>query len=187
MKKNKLFAFLCCFAALVCTSFLASCDDDDDDKKFDPSAIYGSWKIYETRNTIYDKDGKVLDDDVESFANPKEYYNIVTFTDNTYQNDSWYDVGDEHGNSKFEIYATDIYDITYSENSIIFNSLKNRTIRKDFNREGSAVGKKANYSINGNTLTLTYEETENVEEITGIKGATKAIATYTFKKVNEKK
>lgn len=185
MKKNKLFAFLCCFAALVCTSFLASCGDDDDDKKFDPSAIYGSWKIYETRQTIYDKDGKVLDDDSDSFAYDNEFYWILTFADKTVKDDHWYDIGDGHGNSKFEVYRTEIYDITYSENSVTYGKLTKRTLREGFGTEGDdAAEKKFDYSINGNTLTLTYTITEDVEEITGIKGATKAIATSIYKKVN---
>ena len=184
MKKNKLFAFLCCFAALVCTSFLASCGDDDDDKKFDPSAIYGSWKIYESRGIVYDKNGKVLDDDTQSFAVDNEYYYILTFTDKTMQAENWYDVGDGHGNSKFEVYHTTIYDITYSENSFMPNKIIKETIREGFGSEGSRVGKKVDYSINGNTLTLTFEITEGAEEYTGIKDAAKAISIKTFKKVN---
>ncbi|MCR4700038.1 MAG: hypothetical protein K5757_03655 [Bacteroidaceae bacterium] len=98
--------------------------------------------------------------------------------------DGWYDIGDGHGNSKFEVYRTDIYDITYSENSVTFGKLTKRTLREGFDTEGDAAEKKFDYSINGNTLTLTNTITEDVEEITGIKGATKAIATSIYKKVN---
>ncbi len=87
MKKNKLFAFLCCFAALVCTSFLASCGDDDDDKKFDPSAIYGSWELYGRREIIYDKDGKVLSDETYDFKEHIEYYWAYTFSETTWRMD----------------------------------------------------------------------------------------------------
>lgn len=173
MKKNKLFAFLCCFAALVCTSFLSSCGDDDDDKKFDPSAIYGSWELYGRREIIYDKDGKVLSDETYDFKEHIEYYWAYTFSETTWRMDLYKCAIDDL--KKFTIDETKTYNVTYTENSIICKD-------KDY------AENTINYSINGDFLTITVSNVDvDEDDKETFKGAVKEKLIDTYKKVNEKK
>ncbi len=183
MKKNKPFAFLFCIIAAVCTSFFVSCDDKDD-KNFVPSEIIGSWKIYDAREISYDKDGNVVD---ESTIVNNSYYHIWTFKDRTLQDDRWLDMNGGHGDPKFEVDISRLYNITFLENSLIIDNLIETDPFEQVRSDKTLMGEKFDYSINGDFLTATSEHSRYFEKGAEIEGAVKDKYIVTFKKVNDKK
>ena len=183
MKKNKPFAFLFCIIAAVCTSFFVSCDDKDD-KNFVPSEIIGSWKIYDAREISYDKDGNVVD---ESTIVNNSYYHIWTFKDRTLQDDRWLDMNGGHGDPKFEVDISRLYNITFLENSLIIDNLIETDPFEQVRSDKTLMGEKFDYSINGDFLTATSEHSRYFEKGAEIEGAVKGEYIVTFKKVDDKK
>ncbi|MBO7568098.1 MAG: hypothetical protein J6T60_13500 [Bacteroidales bacterium] len=178
----RLMAFICMLAMLATTSF-TSCGDDDDDEEgsSDPAALIGTWKLVSEEEWSRDSDGE-SDHDIEKYEDEKSEWDLITFK----EDGTWYSDGYD---SKKKTYYHDSGTYTVNGNKInVIQHYAGQTSNADFSVDNGVVSFDwtkytwtdytkqrdvsnhdyfsdadedgyVTFSVNGSTLTITYEET----------------------------
>jgi hypothetical protein len=180
--KFRLMAFICMLAMLATTSFTSCGDDDDDEGSSDPAALVGTWRAVSEEDWDREDDGE-SSHDKDIFDNPDVEWELITFKeDGTWTSDSWesYKKMFYHSSGTYTVsgnvlktpqnYSGCSTDAVASfDNGVIsFDWTKytwtDYTDRDDIKGkdyfDDSIEGHHTTFSVNGNTLTITFEETD---------------------------
>lgn len=132
------FAILCVIAIVVSTTFTSCNKDDDEGGSTDPKDLVGTWKLLSEETWYKDADGE---SDYEKETADADDVVLITFkSDGTYLEDMNVD-GEQTKKTG-----------TWKTNG--------NTLICEGNSRGSLADVEWIFYVNGNTLTLTYEETD---------------------------
>ena len=137
----RLMAFICMLAMLATTAFTSCGDDDDDEGSSDPTALIGTWKLYEEGEEWKDSDGD-KGKDSERFDDDNDYWETVTFNEDGTYEVKWFDARkDAKVHTETGTYSVKNGCLYMSGSEAEFNGVP--------------------FSVSGNTLTVTFEYTED--------------------------
>ena len=179
--KFRLMAFICMLAMLATTSFTSCGDDDDDEGSSDPAALVGTWQLVSEED--WEREDGESFHDKETLDNPDVEWELFTFKeDGTWMCDSW------SSDKKMFYHTSGTYTVSgnvlktpqnYSGHSTdAVASIDNGVISFDWTKytwtdytdrddikgrdyfDDSIEGHHTTFSVNGNTLTITFDETD---------------------------